>query len=76
MRDIAHVAKHFRMPGENIVPNYDERVIVMRDEGKIDRAVFFQKVFFPCLRYLEVTRHELMDASAAERRTEASAAAE
>ncbi len=59
--DIAHVAKHFEMPGVGIVPGYDERIQVMREEGKVDRAVFLQKVFFPVLKYLEVTRQELSD---------------
>jgi acyl-[acyl-carrier-protein] desaturase len=63
LRDIAHVAKHFQMPGVGIVPNYEDRVAVMREEGKVDRGVFLQKVFFPVLKYLEVTRHELQDAA-------------
>ena len=63
LRDIAHVAKHFQMPGVGIVPDYDSRIEVMREEGKVDRGVFLQKVFFPVLKYLEVTRHELQAAS-------------
>jgi len=63
LRDIAHVAKHFEMPGVGIVPNYEERVAVMREEGKVDRGGFLQKVFFPVLKYLEVTRHELQAAA-------------
>jgi acyl-[acyl-carrier-protein] desaturase len=61
LRDIAHVAKHFQMPGLGIVPNYEHRIKVMRDEGKVDRAVFLQKVFFPVLKYLDVTRLELQE---------------
>jgi acyl-[acyl-carrier-protein] desaturase len=61
--DIAHVAKNFAMPGVGIVPDYDERIKVMREEGKVDRAVFLQKVFFPVLKYLDVTRQELQDAT-------------
>ena len=61
--DIAHVAKHFQMPGVGIVPDYEERIKVMRDEGKVDRAVFLQKVFFPVLKYLDVTRQELSGAT-------------
>jgi acyl-[acyl-carrier-protein] desaturase len=63
LRDIAHVAKHFQMPGVGIVPDYEERIKVMRDEGKVDRAVFLQKVFFPVLKYLEITRQELQEAA-------------
>jgi acyl-[acyl-carrier-protein] desaturase len=67
LRDVAHVAKHFQMPGVGIVPDYDERIKVMREEGKVDRAVFLQKVFFPVLKYLEVTRQELQEAVWSER---------
>jgi acyl-[acyl-carrier-protein] desaturase len=67
LRDIAHVAKHFQMPGVGIVPDYDERIKVMREEGKVDRSVFLQKVFFPVLKYLDVTRQELQEASSRER---------
>ncbi|MEO6418741.1 MAG: hypothetical protein ABIP39_05010, partial [Polyangiaceae bacterium] len=67
VRDIAYVAKKFEMPGVGIVPDYDERVKVMREEGKVDRGVFLQKVFFPILKYLGVTRQELQEAAYAER---------
>ncbi len=63
LRDIAHVARRFEMPGVGIVPDYDRGVTIMREEGKIDRDVFLRKVFFPVLKYLEVTRHELQTAS-------------
>ena len=76
LRDIAHVAKHFQMPGVGIVPDYDERIAVMREEGKVDRAVFLQKVFFPVLKYLEVTRQELQDAVWSEREERRTSAAE
>jgi acyl-[acyl-carrier-protein] desaturase len=76
LADIAHVAKHFEMPGVRIVPNYDERIKVMREEGKVDRAVFLQKVFFPVLKYLEVTRQELQEAAWKARGSRAADAAE
>jgi acyl-[acyl-carrier-protein] desaturase len=76
LRDIAHVAKHFEMPGVGIVPDYEERVAVMREEGKVDRGVFLQKVFFPVLKYLEVTRHELQAAAWASKEAEKQTAAE
>ncbi|MGH7284419.1 MAG: acyl-ACP desaturase [Polyangiaceae bacterium] len=65
--DIAHVAKHFQMPGVGIVPNYEDRIKIMREEGKVDRAIFLQKVFFPVLKYLGVTRQELQEAAYNER---------
>jgi acyl-[acyl-carrier-protein] desaturase len=62
------------MPGVGIVPDYEERIKVMREEGKVDRSVFLQKVFFPVLKYLEVTRQELQEvvwSDREERRTHA-----
>jgi acyl-[acyl-carrier-protein] desaturase len=76
LRDIAHVAKHFEMPGVGIVPAYEERIKVMREEGKVDRAVFLQKVFFPVLKYLEVTRQELQDAVFSQKQRACTTAAE
>jgi acyl-[acyl-carrier-protein] desaturase len=63
LRDIAHVAKNCQMPGVGLVPDYEERIKVMREEGRVDRDVFLQKVFFPVLKYLEVTRQELQAAT-------------
>ena len=51
------------MPGVGIVPDYEERIKVMRDDGRVDRGVFLQKVFFPVLKYLEITRQELQEAA-------------
>ncbi len=63
IEDIALVAAEFAMPGVGIVPDYDARVAVMREEGNMDRDVFLKKVYFPTLKYLGVTRAELVDAS-------------
>ncbi|HKQ68729.1 MAG TPA: acyl-ACP desaturase [Polyangiaceae bacterium] len=62
LADFAHVFANFEMPGVALVPDYDGRVEVMRSAG-IDRAVFLQKVYFPILKYLGVTRHELLRVS-------------
>jgi acyl-[acyl-carrier-protein] desaturase len=67
LKDLAHVAKHFQMPGVGLVPDYDERIKVMREEGRVDRGVFLQKVFFPVLKYLEVTRQDLQQAAWSDR---------
>ena len=79
LADIAHVAKHFQMPGVGIVPDYDARVAIMRDESSINRDVFLQKVFFPVLKLLDVSRADLVAVQARERRerhaAEAAAAA-
>lgn len=66
--DLAHVAKRFQMPGVGLVPDYDERIEVMRGEGKMDRDVFLKKVYFPLLKRLGVSRQELVAAAAAERK--------
>ncbi len=76
VRDIAHVAKHFQMPGVGIVPDYEDRIKVMREEGKVDRAVFLQKVFFPVLKYLDVTRQELQEVAWSDRQERRVSAAE
>jgi len=63
--DCAHVFKNFEMPGVKLVPDYDSRVGIMRQAG-IDRSVFLQKVYFPILKYLGITRQELLLAARAE----------
>jgi acyl-[acyl-carrier-protein] desaturase len=65
--DIAHVAQHFEMPGVGIVPDYDARVELMRAHGHVDRDIFLQKVYFPVLKYLGVTRQELVASAKRER---------
>lgn len=67
LRDIAHVAKNFQMPGVGIVPDYDKRIEIMREEGHMDRDIFLQKVYFPVLKYLGVTRQELVQVAKEER---------
>jgi acyl-[acyl-carrier-protein] desaturase len=59
--DMAHVTRNFQMPGVGLVPDYDARVAVMREAG-IDRHTFLQKVYFPVLKQLGVTRQELVQA--------------
>ncbi len=71
--DIAHVSKHFEMPGVHVVPNYDARIAVMRDESAVDRDLFLQKVYLPTLKILGVTRQELVDASSKARKDAARA---
>ncbi len=68
LADLSYVAKHFKMPGVGLVPDYDQRIEVMRDEGGMDRDVFLKKVYFPLLKRLGVTRQELVAIAAAERK--------
>ncbi|MEZ4446400.1 MAG: acyl-ACP desaturase [Polyangiaceae bacterium] len=57
--DIAHVFANFRMPGVDVVPDYESRIVKMREAG-IDRDTFIRKVYLPTLKLLGVTRHEML----------------
>jgi len=61
LEDMAHVFANFQMPGVGIVPDYESRILKMREAG-IDRSVFIQKVYMPILKYLGVNRHEMLKA--------------
>jgi acyl-[acyl-carrier-protein] desaturase len=61
LADMAHVFANFQMPGVGIVPDYDARILKMREAG-VDRSVFIQKVYMPILKYLGVSRHEMLTA--------------
>jgi len=61
LADMAHVFANFRMPGVDLVPDYDSRILKMREAG-IDRSVFIQKVYLPILKYLGVGRHDMLAA--------------
>ncbi|MEM7447959.1 MAG: acyl-ACP desaturase [Myxococcota bacterium] len=74
LRDLAHVARQFRMPGVGIVPDYQKRIEVMREESEVDRDVFLKKIFFPTLKYLGVTRQELVAARRMDTRVRVSSA--
>ncbi len=63
LSDMALVFANFEMPGVGLVPDYDERILKMREAG-IDRGVFIQKVYIPILKHLGVTRHEMLAAQA------------
>ena len=56
--DIAYVLCTFRMPAEDLLPDYADRIEVMRAAG-IDRGVFLAEVVLPLLRALGLTRHDL-----------------
>jgi acyl-[acyl-carrier-protein] desaturase len=64
LADMAHVFANFKMPGVDLVPDYDSRILKMREAG-IDRGVFIQKVYLPILKYLGVTRHDMLEAQRA-----------
>ena len=64
LADMAHVFANFEMPGVGLVPDYDARILKMREAG-IDRGVFIQKVYMPILKFLGVNRHEMLTAQRA-----------
>lgn len=59
LMDLAHVFANFEMPGVNLVPDYDARILKMREAG-IDRAVFIRKVYLPLLKQLGLSRHDML----------------
>jgi acyl-[acyl-carrier-protein] desaturase len=56
--DLAHVFSNFTMPAHDLVPDYDDRIELMRSAG-IDRGVFIREVWVPILNRLGLTRHDL-----------------
>ncbi len=62
LADLAKVFAEFRMPGVDLVPDYDERILQMRGQGGVDRDLFIRKVYLPVLKYLNVGRHEMLAA--------------
>jgi acyl-[acyl-carrier-protein] desaturase len=58
LADLAFVLRTFRMPAEDLLPDYAARVELMRVAG-IDRGVFLAEVVLPLLRALGLTRHDL-----------------
>jgi acyl-[acyl-carrier-protein] desaturase len=63
LADLAHVLRTFRMPAEDLLVDYADRIEVMRAAG-IDRGVFLAEVTLPLLRELGLTRHDLPRVSA------------
>ncbi len=58
LSDLAHVFRHFKMPGVDLVPNYDARIAHMREAG-VDRYVFMREVWFRLLSQIGTSRQEL-----------------
>ena len=73
--DLARVFSHFRMPGCDLVPDYEARTEVMRQTGGVDRTAFLKEVWFPTLRKLGITRQETTRASIELRKQERANAA-
>jgi acyl-[acyl-carrier-protein] desaturase len=58
-RDLAHVFRNFTMPAYDLVPDYDERVKLMREAG-MDRGAFIAEVWLPALKAIGLTRSDLV----------------
>jgi acyl-[acyl-carrier-protein] desaturase len=62
-RDLAHVFRNFTMPAYDLVPDYADRVELMRDVG-MDRGAFVREVWLPALKAIGVRRADLVGLSA------------
>ena len=62
LADLAKVFAEFKMPGVDLVPDYDARILQMRDQGGVDRDLFIRKVYLPVLKFLNIGRHEMLAA--------------
>lgn len=62
LADLAHVIAHFRMPGDGLIPDYQER---LRTSGAgISPRVFLERGVLPTLKTLGTSRAELKTALA------------
>ena len=60
IRDLAWVLSNFKMPGDNLIPDYRQR---LRDSGAgISPRTFIERVVSPLLTGLQVSRQELRQA--------------
>lgn len=64
LQDVHRVLVGFTMPAHDLVPDYADRVAVMRSAG-IDHAAFLSQVVLPVLRRCGTTRAELWRAARA-----------
>jgi acyl-[acyl-carrier-protein] desaturase len=60
LEDLAHVVAHFRMPGADLIPDYNQR---LQEEGVgLTPQEFLRLGIFPTLKSVGTTRVELMQA--------------
>ncbi len=60
LADIAMVIANFKMPGDGLIPHYQEHLRI--GGGGISARQFFQRAVLPTLKYLGTTRDELKGA--------------
>ncbi|MFE3757729.1 acyl-ACP desaturase [Nocardia tengchongensis] len=61
LRDILHVLENFRMPGEELLPDYETRTQVAMGTG-VSRETFFRDVLAPLFKKIGITRKDLIRA--------------
>ena len=59
--DLALVIEHFKMPGDGLIPNYQQKLKV--GGGGISSRQFFMRAVLPTLKQLGTSRDELRDAT-------------
>lgn len=59
---VNHVIKTFRMPAQDIIPDWDERDQLIRASGIFDDRIYIRDVVAPVLKSLDVSREELREA--------------
>ena len=57
-----HVIKTFRMPAQDIIPDWDSRDQLIRDMHIFDDRIYMREVVVPVLKALRVSREELREA--------------
>jgi acyl-[acyl-carrier-protein] desaturase len=60
--DLAHVLRNFKMPGDGLIPGYRKRV--QESGAGISSRTFIQRVVWPLLETLQISRAEFMAAAA------------
>ena len=61
IRDLAYVIANFKMPGDGLIPNYQENLRI--GEGGISARLFYTRAIVPMLKQLGTTRDELKASS-------------
>ena len=62
LRDLAYVIANFKMPGDGLIPNYQENLKI--GGGGITPRLFFTRAILPILKQLGTSRDELKVSSA------------
>lgn len=61
LHDIAHVLEHFRMPAQDLIPNWEHRGKTIIGEKVFSDRIFFKDIMMPVLHVLGTSRKELQE---------------